>query len=157
MPGKNGIFEKIKSFFKFSGVSSNFCENFDFRKTSWCLLGLKEMPWRTETFCKKSTELELSKKEVRSCLLILFAKLWHRWIWKKCAKMKKNMIFYSVFPRKKKRVWNVLKTFKNAQNDVSADSFFDKTHIWDFEFPNSFLSQNWKVPEVSLTVKVLVK
>ena len=104
--------KKVSSnFLEFLLIFVFFCENFDFRKTSWCLLGLKEKPWRTETFCKKSTELGLSKKEVRSCLRILFAKLWHRWIWKKCAKMKKNMIFYSVFPRKKKS----LKRLKNAQ------------------------------------------
>ena len=49
--------------------------------------------------------------------------------------MKKNMIFYGDFRpvfQEKKRIWNVFKTFKNAQNDVSADLFFDKTHIWDF-------------------------
>ena len=43
------------------------------------------------------------------------------------------------------------------KNDVSADLFFDKTHIWDFAFPNSVLAILFQVVEVSLTVKVLVK
>ena len=43
------------------------------------------------------------------------------------------------------------------KNDVSADLFFDKTHIWDFTFPNFVLVILFKVVEVSLTVKVLVK
>ena len=40
------------------------------------------------------------------------------------------MVISGLFSKEKKRIWNVFKTFKNAQNDVSAaDLFFDKTHI----------------------------
>ena len=108
------IFEKIKKKFEFSEVSSNFCVflwKFRFSKNFLVFAKHGGNAWRTETFCKKSTEKGLFKKVVKSCLRILLTKLWHRWKGKKCAKMKKNMIFYSVFPRKKKG----LKCLKNAQ------------------------------------------
>ena len=49
------IFEKIKkksNFLKFHQILVFFCENFDFRKTSWWLLSMKKMQCRAENVWK---------------------------------------------------------------------------------------------------------
>ena len=50
--------KKVSSnFLEFLLIFVFFCENVDFRKTSWCLLGMNKMPWR---------ELKLSVKNRRN-------------------------------------------------------------------------------------------
>ena len=103
--------KKNSNFLEFHRIFVFFLWNFWFSENFLGFVKHGRNPWRTDTFCKKSTEKGLFKKVVKSCLRILLAKLYHRWNGKKWAKMKKCMIFYSVFPRKKKD----LKRLKNVQ------------------------------------------